>query len=343
MEPPIGFYTVNPFLMLLFLIVPSLGFSNDHYPFNLQYTHNIWTFFDHHPSSFIERLLDYSRSVVTPDYNLTFLQPDNLTTVLDTSLFPKTYMQLIPQHKADFLRVLLLAVYGGWWIDASTIIASKSYIDKIVRNAQKNSVDYVLYCSKACPRKYLENGVMYAPQGSKCAASWHKENLRILDIGIRNYVYLVNRDGVSAPPGVFRPYPQVRIYLGFFMAIQRVIEREIPRRTPLTIMRAPKHIFKLFYDCHWDSSCYVPIAKNMTRLRNYPITKFPSRARKRIEPRNTFIPRNITDIKPLIYSNLPSSMNQKLYQVTFYFSLTVNLQILLLLPTIRSLLSSFFR
>ena len=56
-----------------------------------------------------------------PDWEVIFLDENNLENYITPYLPPEKLSQLSKNHQSDLLRVELLAKYGGVWVDATTL------------------------------------------------------------------------------------------------------------------------------------------------------------------------------------------------------------------------------
>jgi Capsular polysaccharide synthesis protein len=56
-----------------------------------------------------------------PDWEVIFLEENNLTDYITPSLSPEKLCQLSKNHQSDLLRLELLEKYGGVWVDSTTI------------------------------------------------------------------------------------------------------------------------------------------------------------------------------------------------------------------------------
>lgn len=93
---------------------------------------------------------------------------------------PKNFYSLSLQHQSNFVRVYLIYKYGGFWIDATTILTGS--IDKYLENTclQGWSTDWNEYV--------LENWFFCAQRHDDFIYEWKKEYTRAIELGIDNYI-----------------------------------------------------------------------------------------------------------------------------------------------------------
>lgn len=68
----------------------------------------------------ILRELIYLHSNDGKNYKVHFLNDDNIKDYIEN--IPQKYYELLPAHKADFVRVNVICDYGGIWLDSDTIV-----------------------------------------------------------------------------------------------------------------------------------------------------------------------------------------------------------------------------
>ena len=68
----------------------------------------------------ILRELIYLHSDNGKNYKVHFLNDNNIKDYIEN--IPQKYYELLPAHKADFVRVNVICDYGGIWLDSDTIV-----------------------------------------------------------------------------------------------------------------------------------------------------------------------------------------------------------------------------
>jgi Capsular polysaccharide synthesis protein len=86
----------------------------------------IWTFWDSdNPPDFVSKSIDSWRKY-SPDFTINVVTPSNLKDYLPETDFSKFKHTNFIQRTSDFIRVHLVAKYGGIWSDAS-VVARRSH------------------------------------------------------------------------------------------------------------------------------------------------------------------------------------------------------------------------
>ena len=127
-------------VVLVFLLFPrSSEFTNKEIP------RTIWTFWDSDtPPPFVQKSID-SWKKFSPDFTINLVTPKTLPEYLPEVDFSKKKNDFI-QRTADFVRVHLIAKYGGIWSDAS-VIATKSH-NWIIHEQQSKGFEFFSYHRK---------------------------------------------------------------------------------------------------------------------------------------------------------------------------------------------------
>jgi hypothetical protein len=107
----------------------------------------IWLYWENY---YGDRLPDYLELTLETirrhagDAPVKVVSPDNLGEYVDRSTLPSGYDDLIPAHKANYLRVRLLHDLGGMWIDIDTV-AFKSLGDRKNKLRLRSTSEYGRY------------------------------------------------------------------------------------------------------------------------------------------------------------------------------------------------------
>ena len=124
----------------MFLLLPrSSEFTNKEIP------RTIWTFWDSDtPPLFVQKSIDSWRKF-SPDFTINLVTPKTLPDYLPEVDFSKKKNDFI-QRTADFVRVHLIAKYGGIWSDAS-VVATRSH-NWIIHEQQSKGFEFFSYHRK---------------------------------------------------------------------------------------------------------------------------------------------------------------------------------------------------
>ena len=256
------FVTCNRIISILpskFLIVFKNLFiaeESDEYP------HYIWTWYTGSITKLLSSTLSITNKTISPEWKFRFLTPQNMSKYINTSTFPLEYSQLIPQHKADYVRLRLLSEYGGLWIDSFTRITSIGALTALYGSIINNSADSLAFCVVECPKRRIENGILYAKTNSLFIHCWLSEVEKMYSMGFSNYVRLLFRNGINIPSCIFRQYPIINFYFVHFACNQAVLQRILPRRVPLKILPASKFYYSIHTDCKQNVQCIAKAFSN---------------------------------------------------------------------------------
>lgn len=116
-----------------------LCYSSPHYP------RVIWSHWDDKPmgDDILEMVHVTRKSLRNFTYNL--ITPKNISKFIDMNSFPKLYRELIATVKSDYIRVCLLANYGGVYVDASTYINSGMEMEWVFWKSIKSKASAVAF------------------------------------------------------------------------------------------------------------------------------------------------------------------------------------------------------
>ena len=237
------------------------------------YPYLAWSFWVGAVPDSVNRMITLLREKFQPPWTFTFLEPQNLSSVLDLSILSREYEYLSAHQQSDYIRDCLVQTYGGWWLDSSTLLLDSRVLENWVNESRQTSSDFFGFCNHQCPKKLIENGVFYAPKGSAFMTIWRREIERLHSLGADNYVYDVFRKGVTFRESLFNPYPYVRTYYSTFATMEYAIERILSRSTVFSIKTAGEYIFKLDRDCKWNRTCVHDVLQKELVNTTYPILK----------------------------------------------------------------------
>lgn len=255
----------------------------------LNYTRNFFIFFSGNVTSGLATIFRKTYEIVSPSWNIIYLRPENLSKMINSSDLPSHYADIHPAHQSDYLRVYLLQMYGGWWMDFSTLVTNNSlleetYLDAVTKKAQISGFNFErgTFFDIAC-------NLIYAPKGSIVMYYWRKEMEQMAKMGVVNYIYYVYRSGVPFRQGVFRPYPVVFDYFMVNIAWRMATERRIPRRTKIIVGPVRKAQYALLIDAHWNTTLIKQRFLMELKAPKYSVTKLSRAHRQAIWPDLEFV------------------------------------------------------
>jgi len=145
----------------------------------------IWFYWDHDKPKLIQQIEDHNKKNL-PSWKIIYLNDKTIHDYIST--FPKHFNTLIPQHKADWIRLYLISHYGGVWCDASIIINSEEEVDNIWEKTKTH--DFVgFYNGKKVNDIYekIENWCFASKKGGVLVTKWLEEYNKAIKEGFKTY------------------------------------------------------------------------------------------------------------------------------------------------------------
>lgn len=244
----------------------------------------IWCYWNKNTPDPIKKMVDNNRKILY-DWDIRFLNDDTLKLYIKDSEFPSEYKDLGVQSKADYIRLLLLKKYGGCWVDSSTIINDKKYIDnlynKIIKNKYqlvschwKGEIDIDTQKKLNTPNLYIENWFLMAPKNSTIIKLWFEEFDKALKIGFLNYKEQLYEDGVEIIDMIYTK-DNDNTYLTMHACLQKVLQKRLNKfPNDIYLVDATKSFFKMQTECDWECECMKKKFKNKKYMKNIPVIKF---------------------------------------------------------------------
>lgn len=134
---------------------------------------------------------------LAPDHELRLLGDADIATWIDPAALPDNFDALPAYRRADWLRIHLLARYGGIWIDASTLLTTS--LDWVHQLRQAHGCEYVgHYIGRFTTRPaqpIVENWFMAACAGSRFAQDLAREFHHALSVGTEPYLAALQSQG----------------------------------------------------------------------------------------------------------------------------------------------------
>lgn len=250
----------------------------------LQYPRTVFTYFDRENAPGIQEILDFNRQSLGDEWKMIFLTATNVSSFLNLSQFPAIFKSMHPTHQSDYLRLRLIEQYGGWWIDASTLISNRNYLAEVVKELEAQKGHFLGYCVNQCPTKQIGSSVFYAPTGSVVMRMWRRELERSIHVGAKKYISDAYTSGVTLPKVTWQPYPNISSYYIIHITLQVALQRSVPRSTPIRIYPGKEHTLKLYDDCSWNDECMKKRFLEEFSMKRYNISKLNGGTRKHIYP-----------------------------------------------------------
>jgi hypothetical protein len=185
-----------------------------------------------------------------PDYEITILCPETLHEYLEEDLLTLPYSNT-PQRLSDFVRLHILDKFGGFWVDASTIMFQNLDYYHHKQQLSPHTTELVGYylATKTSRSEYplIENWFFGCVQGSRFVRQWKTEFMRINQFSSAlSYVANVRLCGIDIQMLAFPNY-----YLSMHVAAQSVLQRHRGVMELLLLERAEDGPFKYLVPHQW--------------------------------------------------------------------------------------------
>lgn len=152
----------------------------------------IWVYWESSKENLLVELCFDSMRLNCSDFELKVLNKSNISDYVDISVLEQK--ELKPAIIADFIRLTLLAKYGGVWIDASTYLTEN--LDWVLNKLKKGSVFtfYSDFCTKTLSRPIIENWFIVAEPNNAFILAWLNEFTNCI-LSENPYTYYSNFKG----------------------------------------------------------------------------------------------------------------------------------------------------
>jgi len=152
----------------------------------------LWMYWNERKPKLIQQIEEHNQKNL-PTWNIHYLDDTTIHEYIPS--FPKQFHTLIPQHKADWIRLYLISNYGGVWCDASIIINSERAMNELWEKTEKH--DFVgFYNGKKVNGIYekIENWCFASKKGGKLVTEWLKEYNKAIQEGFKQYRERIVKD-----------------------------------------------------------------------------------------------------------------------------------------------------
>jgi hypothetical protein len=223
----------------LLLCIVVLVYFRRRESFGQQIPHTIWTYWDTEeiPDMVQKCMATWKKN--NPEWEVVLLTKDNLKKYLPNIDIFKLKFADTPARTSDFIRLHILAQYGGVWSDATSIIPKPlDWIDGILnQNPECEYMGYYKEGNTTRPEfKSIESWFFACTPWSNFVSKWRDEFTRMNDFNsIGDYVDSIKAEGVDLQNiGDYE-------YLTIYVSCQRVLQKQMgPEQIKNKI-----HLFKL--------------------------------------------------------------------------------------------------
>ena len=234
----------------------------------------IWTFWN---SNKLPNIVLYCISTWhkhNPDYNIVVITPNNIKEHITDDIITIKHAHETPARFSDYVRLSVLAQYGGIWMDATIICNhSLSWLHNI---QQSKGVEFIGYhldgYTTLTYSPVIESWFLACTKESWFIRAWKEEFFRTRRFSsIQSYLNSVTKMGVSMQNITDT------LYLTIHVSAQVVLQSSLLNASNLIYtMPAEKSPYKYLYDYAWDSKKAVEALQNNAYYVNFPLIKLRS-------------------------------------------------------------------
>lgn len=207
----------------------------------------IWSFWNSEEIPLIVKACYASWRLHNPDYEIRMLTPKSVLRYL--SEVPVNLFSETPQRQSDYIRLALIAQYGGIWVDATVIsFRSMDYVNLIMESSKSQFVGYY-NGSHTTTHAYplIENWFLAAPPRSQFVVDWLKEFTYSIVNGAGPYIKAVGKRYKieELQQGLHTPY-----YFSCHIAVQVILRKRNEYR--INLLQAEQDAFRLLRRQSWN-------------------------------------------------------------------------------------------
>jgi len=151
----------------------------------------IWSYWDD-PDTVpdVVKLAHLSWRRYNPGYTIRLLDKHSIFKYFSRSDLPLCFNRLIHEHQADIIRIILLDIYGGYWIDSSMIFFRPlSTIFPVQHNVEFGG--YYIKSKTTLPKyPVIENWFIMCSPNSRFIRRWRNE---LLSTVVNRFMYAMRR------------------------------------------------------------------------------------------------------------------------------------------------------
>jgi hypothetical protein len=269
----------------------------------------IWTYWDSPEPPKIVKLIIENRTKVLKDYESHTLSEETLKDFISPEDIPANYSKLMPQHKGDWIRLKLLSLYGGVWLDASIIVNNLNDFTSLYDESVLKQSEYTGFYvdlgknSKGMPA-YVDNWFIMAPINSNLIKMWLLEYESAIDMGFDVYLKKI-QDQKNIE------WSMSDTYFTAQLCLQVLLQDKLKPFPNILIHDALHHMMKIHANCASkftetpeQEKCIGDTILSDPTVKEIPYIKLRSNDRK-------------FDIEPYFEKNKNKNENFDMYSLTF--------------------------
>jgi hypothetical protein len=218
----------------------------------------------------VKKILD-ERQEVLSRWEHRVLNEETLYDYIPRDDFPKGYDELGHVHKSDWIRLYLLKIYGGCWMDATIIVNRSDELEDLYKRSVTEQSDLSAYYHtdrllNNNPRSFIEAFFLLAPLNSSLLARWCDEYTLAIETGFIPY-----KQRVFSKVDVTNVYKKDNddVFFSAYACLQYVLTDF----DKIILNNAFKSLYMYHDECRWNSLCVVNKIKNTPKEKQPDIIK----------------------------------------------------------------------
>jgi Capsular polysaccharide synthesis protein len=214
----------------------------------------IWTYWHELPQPNLVTLCQQNWQRYAPDHEVRVLHKNTILEWIPSHNIPHFFSELPAYRQADWIRLQLLSLYGGIWIDASIILTQDlNWVHDIQQQEKSEYVGfYINLYTRFHQQPIVENWFMAAVVGSGFIRELTLEFNRALTLGEQAYLTEIRQSGRSEQV-IQLLTSKMQTYLIMHVAASKVLDQNTePYR--LTLYRAEDTALGFHHLLEWRKS-----------------------------------------------------------------------------------------
>jgi Capsular polysaccharide synthesis protein len=232
---------------------------------------------------FIQANLDSWKAKMKPlGWTVNILHDSTIKNYIDAASIPKRLTSLRgPEAKADWLRLKLLSMNGGVWMDAGMIINDPNTLEVMYDRSYVMKSEFTGFkIGNLTTREdfpVIENYFMIAPKGSEVIRLWLQEFESAIEMGFKKHKKVLKKEGVDTQ-NIYVKHDDY--YLTQHACMQAVLQKRINRKPVLFLTKADDSVFGLQNSCGWNTECLHKKLKEIPKSEQPGLVKLRGSDRK---------------------------------------------------------------
>ena len=213
----------------------------------------IWTYWHELPLPYIVGQCQKNWHQYAPDHAIRVINKNNIDEWIKLDTIPEYFHRLPPYRQADWLRLQLLAQYGGVWIDASIILTRNlNWVHEILRLEDCEYVGfYIDRFTNRSDKPIVENWFMASIAKSKFITDLALEFNHAIEHGERSYLKAIADNGKLADIVQLIAPAKMQEYLIMHVAASVLLDRNV-EGYKLALLRAEDTAFGFHSRLRWS-------------------------------------------------------------------------------------------